>query len=221
MSMPVLVVALYMLYWHGGTCFGARLYHAGLGALVLAGAVGAASLGPRLRTIAVGLALVINVGVMPFAIRELSDPTWGYWGIDDRFALLKQRWDKGRAIVMVGFGPDDLHNPKLGVTSIIPRDAYWMPNIRATAPLSLNSPYLDDTLLFAKFHPAIVREIKERFPDRTLYVYTLYVDRKNDVLEPYDAADYPTDLPQPKDNFDGYRIVPPYALPVPILRDLD
>jgi hypothetical protein len=220
-SMPALVIVLYMLYWHGGTCFGARLYHTGLGALVLAGGLGAATLGPRLRAIAIGLVLVINANVLPFAMREMSDPTWGYWGIDDRFAQLKHNWDKGRAVVMVGFGPDDLHNPKLGVTSIIPRDAYWMPNIRALAPLAQNSPYLDDQVLFAKFHPALVSEIKERFPDRELYVYTLYVDRKNDVIEPYDASKFPADLPRPKDNFDGYRIVAPYGLPDPVFREID
>jgi hypothetical protein len=221
LALPLAVVTLYALYWHGGTCYGARLYHAGLGALVLAGALGAASLGPRLRAIAVGLVLVTNVAVLPSALKEMSDPTWGYWGVDDRFAQMKEKWDKGRAVVMVGFGADDLHNPKMGVTNIIPQGSYWMLNIRALGALAQNSPYLDDTVLFTKFHPALAQEIHERFPDRALYVYTMAADRAADTMRPYQTSDYPTDLARPKDNFDGYRIVPPLVQPDAPFRELE
>ncbi len=220
---PVLSILLYALYWHGGTCFGARFYQSALPATVIVVALGAVGIarGEALRRrVVVGL-LVVTTAWNAFAYRrtwtEIKDPVWGYWAVDDRYARLVDTWKGGRALVMVAFGPDDLYNPKLGWTAIVPDGAMWMLNIRALAALAENPVDLRDAgdVVFAKFHPALVDELRRRFPDRTLWLYTDHGRREKDTLVPYDPAPFASRADEPPpDNFDGFRVAPP-LLPQP------
>lgn len=220
---PALSVVLYALYWHGGTCFGARFYQSALPAMMVVVALGAVALarGEALRRrVVVGL-LVLTTAWNAFAYRrtwtEIADPVWGYWAVDDRYERLAKTWKGGRAVVMVAFGPDDLYNPKLGWTAIVPDGAMWMLNIRALAALAQNPVDLRDAgdVVFAKFHPALASELRARFPDRALWLYTDHGRREKDTLVPYDPTPFASRAGEPPpDNFDGFRVAAP-LLPQP------
>ncbi|MBX3190626.1 MAG: glycosyltransferase family 39 protein [Labilithrix sp.] len=207
--------AVYALYWHGGTCFGARFHHATLPAVIVLVALGA-SVGDR-RTLAGFAAITLAWCGVAYtrSVRELTDARWGYWGIDDRFAKLRSGWAHGKAVVMVAFGGDDVHNPKLEWTTEIPTGAMWMLNIRALGALAQNEPAIDaGEIVFAKFHPGLVAEIEARFPDRKLWLFVSNDDRARDVLEPWEAVRRdpkldPAGRRPPRENFDGFRVEPP------------
>ena len=225
-TVPVLSILLYALYWHGGTCFGARFYQSALPATLLVVALGATALVsfvPReaLRGRALAALLTLTMGWNAFAYArtwtEIADPVWGYWAVDDRYAKLAKGWDHGRAVVMVAFGADDLYNPRLGWTAIVPDGAMWMLNIRALAPLAQNPVDLAQAgdIVFAKFHPALVEELHRRFPDRALWLYVDHGRREKDTVTPYDPAPFASRANDPPpDNFDGFRVEKP-ALPPP------
>lgn len=219
-TMPLASMALYSLYWHGGTCFGARFYHTALPAALLAAAVGACALPARVRGPVLAATLAWNAFAMTRSARELGDRQWGYWGIDDRFAELRKTWNHGPAVVMVAFGRDDLVNPELGWTAVVPTASVWMLNIRAQAALAENAAVIDEgEIVFAKYHPALVADLKRRFPTRAFYFYVLTADRKSDSLEPYrDGMFEELAHKRPPDNFDGFRIAPPLHEPPPVFR---
>lgn len=225
-----LAIGLYMLYWHGGTCLGARFYQVGLPAVGVLIAVfltptnlrtGEDVIGARRILLIAGVvcALGWNVFAMRSAARETRDPRWGYWGTDDRYAALARDWDRGPALIMVAFGADDLENPELGWTAIVPGGSMWMLSIRAEAALAQNAPWVTrEQVVFAKFHPALVDELRARFPERALWLYTDHADRGQDTLVPYDDTPWSTDglrpYAKPVDNFDGFRVAPP-RVPTP------
>ncbi len=226
LSIPLFSILLYALYWHGGTCFGARFYQSALPAVMIVVALGITELARLARQerwrerVAVGL-LAITMAWNAFAYRrtwsEIADPVWGYWAVDDRYAELAKSWKNGKALVMVAFGPDDLYNPRLGWTAIVPDGAMWMLNIRAMAPLAQNPVDLAEAgdVLFAKFHPALVSELRRRFPDRSLWLYVDWGRREKDTVAPYDPAPFASRADEPPpDNFDGFRIKEP-LLPQP------
>ena len=222
-AVPLLTVALYTLYWHGGTCYGARFYHAALPAALLLVALGISLRDRRVTAGLLAAALAWNAFAFRRASKEIADPVWGYWAVDARFRELKQGWDKGRALVMVAFGPDDLYNPKLGWTAIVPDGAMWMLNIRALAALAENPLVVDDAeVVFAKFHPALVDELRARFPDRALYLYVANGKRDEDTVEPFDPTRFPAErYREPAPNFDGFRVAPPLLPPPASLRPPD
>jgi hypothetical protein len=232
---PVLLaVLLYGLYWQAGVCYGARFYHAALPALVVVvalglgwfvrrpGQVGADDSnvpGGRAYVVALACAFLFDAGGYVLALRELT--SWSWWGTDDRFARVVDRWRDGRALVMVAFGPDDVKNPTLLVTGSAGSNGTWLLGIRALGALGQNSPFIDDgEIAFAKFHPALVNELAARFPDRSLWLYTAWADRSKDVLERWDPARFAGhSYRRPPDNFDGFRVSAPLALPATLLRE--
>jgi hypothetical protein len=228
---PALVAFfLYALYWQAGVCYGARFYHAALPAVVLLVAFGLATSGspsatrwfasPWMFRGVLAAALLFDAAGSVLAIREVT--SWSWWGTDDRFANLVGQWDRsrGRALVMVAFGQDDVKSPGL-VATAVGGDGIWLLGIRALGALGQNAPSSgDDDVVFAKFHPALVSELAERFPDRKLWLYTAWADRSKDVLEPWSAERFPPyPYRQPADNFDGFRIGPPYQVATPLLRE--
>jgi hypothetical protein len=221
---PGLAIALYSLYWHGGTCYGARFYHAALPALVLAIALGLETSRRRLFGAAVAATLAWNALAFTHVVREIDAPTWGYFGVDGRFAKLHREWTRGPALVMVVFGPDDVHNPELGWTSVVPAGSTWMLDIRAMAALAENATTVaDGEIVFAKFHPALVDELVARYPGRALYLYVANADASKDTLAPYDPAPFTGGRPHPRpaDNFEGFRTAPPLEPPIDVLRAAD
>lgn len=206
-------ILLYTLYWYGGTCFGARFYHAALPALMLFGALALSQL-DRFRKNATryGLIAWLALGLPGFVIgvTEVSDH---YWGLDDRFVSVKEHWNHGTAVVLVAFETKGLHMHYLratGFTSDSP-NSFWHDSVRVLSALTLNSIDPEhDELVFAKYHPALMSELHDRYPNRAFYMY-LYADSsENDVVEPYDPNKYADpDAPKPKDNFDGFVIDSP------------
>jgi hypothetical protein len=228
LAVPALSFALYALYWHGGTCFGARFYQSALPATLVVVALGTTNLPlfrgavhARVRQRAAVALLASAMAWNAFAYvrtwKEIADPVWGYWAVDDRYERLAASWKNGPAVVMVAFGPDDLYNPRLGWTAIVPDGAMWMLNIRALAALAQNPADLGQAgdVVFAKFHPALVGELRARFPGRSLWLYVDHGRREKDHVAPYDPAPFASranDLPP--DNFDGFRVSAP-TLPQP------
>lgn len=216
LGVPLVTFGLYALYWHGGSCYGARFYQVALPALMLLVALGIGAEHRRLLTAALVSIALWNGFAWTAIAREVRAPDWGYWGTDDRFRELRERWSHGRAVVMVAFDGDDIHNPPLAWTSKIPGGGMWMLNIRSEAALAENEPWPDDgPLVFAKFHPALVPELTRRFPGRGLYLYEVHRRRVDDVIAPFDPAAFPPKaygIPAP--NFDGFRVAPP-TLPQP------
>jgi hypothetical protein len=199
-----IVVFLYGLYWQSGTCYGARFYQAGLPALMLVAALGLCALrSPWVcgGILAVGIAW--NAHALEQSGRELRNE---YWGTDARFAELASRWDKPPALVMVAFPSRLEPMPSLYWTTPLIHDGKWLDSIRALGALGVNSPWLDGKVVFAKFHPGLVDELRVSFPGRSMWIYFMGSDRTKDRLEPYDRARLPLDEPDehPRDNFDGY-----------------
>ncbi len=225
---PIATVALYALYWHGGTCYGARFYQCALPAALLLVALGLeSSRRPRVTWGLLSAVMLWNAFAYVRVAREIADPVWGYWAIDDRFAKLRREWKDAPALVMVAFGRDDLYNPKMGWTAIVPDGAMWMLNIRALAalaenPVGIEGSIEDARVVFAKFHPALVDDLKARFPNRKLFLYVANGIRGKDTLEAFDPALFPSDtFHEPPQNFDGFRVGPPLLPPPPSLRPPD
>jgi 4-amino-4-deoxy-L-arabinose transferase-like glycosyltransferase len=220
LALPIaLVIGLYALYWYAGTCYGARFYHAALPALLvlatlglgrLTGLAGLAELGtlPSRWTV-LGVVLVAWFGWNAFAMaqswRELGDE---YWGTDARFRRVVDSWKGAPALVMVAFSPDPAPiDPPFWTTRLL-RPGRWYDNQRAGAALAQNAPLLDGPVVFAKFHPALVNELAQRFPGRALWLYVETPDASRDRLVPYAGAEVPVGDAgaPPPDNFDGYEM---------------
>ena len=211
LGVPVLAtVTLYALYWYAGTCYGARFYHAALPSLILLGAFGAVRIWERsARAIAVVsvLWLAANGVALGAALGELSDR---YWGVDARFASA-DRFPPGNSLVMVAFKTDGVpmhHLRWTGFTSPDPKSR-WRNSVRALSALMLNAPSDDGPLVFAKYHPAMVDELRARFPNHALYIYLLGDRPEADQLALY--VDSPVSeidrvTVWPRDNFDGYVV---------------
>jgi len=217
-AIPLGAFALYSLYWHGGTCLGARFYHAALPAAVLLIAMGIDLRDRRFMLGFVGALLAWDALAYNFVLREIGDRQWGYWAVDDRFAVMRRNWREGKSVVMIAFGGDDAHNPDVSWTATLPTGGMWMLNIRAHGALGENEAFVDQgEIVFAKFHPRLVDAITKRFPDRKLFLYVMRADRTRDELTPWNPARFdPAAFEVPPDNFDGFR-VEPVELPTPWL----
>lgn len=202
------VLFLYGLYWYAGTCYGARFYHAALPALLLLAALGLdrlANAGKRRVAIVIfGAVLLVN-GVMGWLVsREVSGL---YWGTDDRFARLAAEWSEPPALVLVAFTPGTPVEHYRYTTTM--RMA-WTANIRALGALAVNSANLDDPVIFARYHPGLMAEIRTRFPERQLWLYVMGI-KPPDLLVPYESSGLialEAGAERPKDNFDGLTIMP-------------
>jgi hypothetical protein len=203
-----LVIPAYMLYWYAGTCFGARFYHAALPSLAVGGAIGLDlwARRPRIAATIAAAWTAWNAFALAGASREMSK---AYWGTDDRFAKIARHWDREDALIMVAFRYE--MSPQLETyfwTSYI-RDPVYTNSVRALGALSQNDAKLEGRVVFAKYHPAFVAELRERFPKRTAWLYVVEDEPEGpakDTLEPF--ADSPLrvigDRYPPKENFDGY-----------------
>jgi 4-amino-4-deoxy-L-arabinose transferase-like glycosyltransferase len=209
LSVILAVILLYGFYWYAGTCYGARFYHAALPSLLVLAALGLdwiAGAGRRRIAAVVFAAVLLANGVTGLlAAREVSRL---YWGTDDRFARLAAEWSKPPALVVVAF----THGSPVGryrYTSFL-HEVVWAQNIRALGALGVNSPDLDGPVVFARYHPALMAEIRARFPDRQLWFY-LVGTGGDDLLVPYESSGLPAleaGAERPKDNFDGFTILP-------------
>jgi hypothetical protein len=219
-SCVVVVVVTYALYWNGGTCLGARFYHASFPALVVLAALGAdawfSRLGSRARgqttssrtalaALATGLALAI--GVLTLSVREVRRT---YWGVDARYRDVKRAWSHGKAIVLVAFR-EELPMAPTWWTTPLWRGGSWPLTLRAGGALALNEPTLSDEVIFGKFHPAWVSEVQRRFADRAIWVHFAGIDPEGDRLMPLEElheresrSEIPNGDSPPPDNFDGY-----------------
>ena len=209
----VAVVALYALYWYAGTCYGARFYHAALPPLALLASVGwvrARRRWPRVANTGAALAGAFALLAVVAAARELSGD---YWGTDDRFERGARAWSHGRAIALVAFTHDRLpHLASYRWTSFL-RDAAWRNSVRANAAVGVDAPDLaGDAVVFAKYHPALVDDLRARFPDRALWLWIVEGDEAGgDLVVPLDGsplASWHRDAPRPRDNFDAF-VFPP------------
>jgi hypothetical protein len=206
-----LAIVLYGLYWNAGTCFGARFYHASLPPLCAVAAVGLDVALSRLRL----LALVAATGwaawngyALVGSEREIAGD---YFGTDDRFARVAASWDakkNGPALVMVAFTHDGYPKRPTYRWTLDLKDVYFMNSVRALSAVGLDSPRLDGPIVFAKYHPALVPELRERFKDRRFFLYTVKDgEGGGDTLLPFDESTLtPAEraAPYPRDNFDGY-----------------
>jgi hypothetical protein len=208
LGLPVLlVVLLYALYWYGGTCYGARFYQAGLPFLIVLGALGLCRIAHR-RVFA--LAMVAWLGWNAMALVKSGQELSGvYWATDARFQRLLDSWNRPASLVMVAFTHEPAPIRPLFWTTRQIREGNWMRDLRAGAALSANAPLLDGPVVFAKFHPALVGELRERFPGRQLWIYVDTPRAADDYLVRYDPARPELDpagkLP-PKDNFEAYEV---------------
>jgi 4-amino-4-deoxy-L-arabinose transferase-like glycosyltransferase len=203
-------ILLYSLYWYAGTCFGARFYQAALPALLLFGALALSHLDHfKKNATRYGLIAWVALSLPGFVlgVREVGDH---YWGLDNRFVAVREKWNHGPAVVLVAFKTDGLKMHYLratGFTSHSP-NSFWHNSVRVLSALTLDSTDPEhDEVVFAKYHPALMSDLYDRYPNRAFYMY-LYADSPaNDVLERYDPNQYADpDAPKPKDNFDGFVV---------------
>lgn len=211
LGVPVVAaVSLYALYWYAGTCYGARFYHAALPSLILLGAFGMVRIWRRSPRAFAGMSalwLGANGVALAAAFGEMSDR---YWGVDARFES-GERFPTGKTLVMVAFKTDGVlmhHLRWTGFTSPDPKSR-WHNSVRALSALTLNAPSDDGALVFAKYHPAMVEELRARFPTHALYIYILADQPEADQLAVYDgspASEIDLVTVWPRDNFDGYVV---------------
>ncbi len=208
-TVPAAIV-LYSLYGSAGTCFGARFYHVALPALLLLGAVGMRAAGrwkPQARR---WLLLAWALLTLPGLVLGIGEISGSYWGNDGRFERVRTGWNHGPSLVMIAFASDGLPMRPLRVTGFTPKGphAVWRNGVRALGALVVNStdPH-EDEVVFAKFHPALVSDLRNNFPNRTLYVYVLHDDPADDRLEAYRGERWSDGAAvAPKVNFDGYVV---------------
>jgi 4-amino-4-deoxy-L-arabinose transferase-like glycosyltransferase len=208
-------IVLYGLYWYAGTCYGGRFYHAALPALILLSVHGMTLLARRRVVAMLGLGswIVVSAFALVMSLGEVCDD---YWGTDNRFDTLASSWRREPALVMVAFHDDGTPMRRLTWTGFAARKGKpprWLNSVRALAALGVNDPELAQPMIFSKYDPALVAELKARFPSRAFYIYIASADRKQDRLVKYDGSPF-EGIDQvgalPKDNFDAYT-VPPYA----------
>ena len=201
-------LVLYGLYWYAGTCYGARFYQVALPALLVLAALGLDRLARSKQAwfrAAITLVLLWN-GF--FGVRGATEIARSYWGTDARFARLAAGWTDQDALILVAFTDEDLRG-HYDLTTFM-RDVIWLKNIRSLGALAVNSPDPEASpVIFARYHPGLVRGLRERFPRRKLHLYTVGVHQP-DRLMPYSATGLGA-LEQgaapPLDNFDAF-IVP-------------
>jgi hypothetical protein len=214
LAAPILTAGLYGLYWYAGTCYGARFFHAAVPFVLVAAASGVLAIppvarSPRMTAVLVTTVLALDGGILRAASSELEG---GYWGADGRFAALKARWKGAPALVMVAFAADVPETPRgerLFWTTQLVGSGFWAPSVTANSAVGLNGPRVDDdVVVYARFHPALVQALRERFPDRKLWLYVASEHPAGDRIEPWDERLLPdTSLSEkPPDNFDGFRL---------------
>jgi hypothetical protein len=212
---PAGAVALYSLYWYAGTCYGARFYHAALPATLGLAAIGLAwtrsRFGPRALAAALALWLGWNAFAGAQAAREIRGEGGDYWGTDARFVKLARGWREKDALVLVAFRSKvPPRFPTFRWTSFI-EQTYFSNNVRATSAVAANDARMQGRVVFGKYHPALVPELRERFAGRELWLYVI----EDDPARGWDGdtlvrmsetplAEIGADLPRPKDNFDGF-----------------
>ena len=63
-------------------------------------------------------------------------------------------------------------------------------------------------VVFARYHPGLMPEIRARFPERQLWLYILG-GKAPDLLGPYESSGLPaleTETVRPQGNFDGFTV---------------
>ena len=203
-------ILLYALYWYAGTCFGARFYHAALPALLLLGALGVTAADRWKKTMTAWLTLAwlaLSAPGMYMSLVEIGDH---YWGLDGRFERVAANWNHGSAVVMVAFKTDGLPMHYLRVTGFTSHSPHsvWHNSVRVLGALVMNSPDpKSDRVVFAKYHPAFVSQLRDEFPNHVLYMYIAGDNPDDDRIEAYRGEKWadPNAMP-PKDNFDGYVV---------------
>jgi len=200
-----LTFVLYGLYWYAGTAYGARFYHVALPSLLLLAALALNRLAAKGRVLAALLAMTLVWNAV-FTVRSSTEVAQGYWGTDARFAKLAASFKDERSLVLVAFGPGDLsshHEVTTFMTNVV-----WLKNIRSLAALGANAPDLSGPVVFARYHPGLMRQLRARFPDRRLMLYVVGTGVP-DQLVPYETsglAALEEEAPAPADNFDAFVV---------------
>jgi hypothetical protein len=109
---------------------------------------------------------------------------------------------------MVAFTPAPAPIRPLFWTTRLLGPGDWLKSQRVGGALAQNAPLLDGPVVFAKFHPGLVDDLRARFPDRELWMYLEAPRAEDDVLSRYDgrALRLPPSPSPPAENFDGYEI---------------
>jgi hypothetical protein len=200
---------LYGLYWYAGTCYGARFYQVALPALLVLASVGldlVARFHRSIFAVALGLILLWN-GI--FGFRAAEEVSHGYWGTDARFVHVADAWTDQPALVLVAFAPEELRAEHTLTTFM--EEVVWLDNIRALAALAANRPDLSGPVVFARYHPGLMHDLRAQFPKRKRFLYIAHAKRSDDQLLPYDTSDLAASeatTPRPADNFDAYIVLP-------------
>ena len=146
------------------------------------------------------------LGVSAFTFAESAAELPGYWSTDTRFAELAREWKRERAVVMVAFSEEPAHIVPLSWTTHLVKEGTWWNGQRAGAALAENAADLEGSVVFAKYHPALVAELRARFPDRAMWLYVAHERSVDDRLVAYASVEKELETGEgrpPADNFDG------------------
>jgi hypothetical protein len=134
------------------------------------------------------------------AQREISG---NYWGTDARFARLRDAYRGPPAVVLLVFRSAHGESASNDLTGT--GVARWPNFIRVLSAQAANAPLLDGPLVFGRYHPALVDEVRRSFPGRALFVYVMADDPREDALLPLERfrLNAKLDSVTPKPNFSG------------------
>jgi len=171
----------YSLYWLGGECYGPRFLHAAAPCVVVAAALGLAIAFERLPRVPVVAASLMLVPLGWTLVRALPDLEQ-HWNVDGRLERFERDWDRGPALILVGYGPAFAQWRDLSFTtgmsrmglSAIQRRGMWIER-------------RGGDLHYAEFQPALVDATRARFPERPAYVLVLTSDPRLDYVLPIEG----------------------------------
>ena len=202
---PLMAVTIaYAAYWYPGTCYGARFYHASLPMFVLMVGVGMAELVQKRLLFAVTLLSACTAYGVAYVNVE-DEVSNNYWGTDSRYIRFKEHYDGPPAVVLVSFTSEGIFSPDHSWTAV-PVGA-WTNGVRILAAQAANSAMLDDHLIFGRYHPALMDDLRRQMPERKFLLYIAADQRKNDVVVPLDNFELKTtqqDWKPPRQNFDSF-----------------
>lgn len=200
-------IVAYGLYWYPGTCYGARFLHIGLPGvlLVAAGATVTRSRLP-LKVWPFATALVLTMFALQLRLAG-SEVSHFYWGTDARFREWSASYQGPDALVLVAFqthdrrvSPTDMQHTAPGLNPMA-----WTNGIRFQSAMVMNAMALDGHIVFAKYHPALMAELRRRYPSRVELLYVMADEPRDDVVLPIEKLNLANavEARSPPDNFNG------------------
>jgi hypothetical protein len=190
-SLVAAILLGYSLYWYDGACFGARFWHVALAPVVILTALAAARV---LKSVGFGPGLGLLL-LLPMASRLTGTlpELHRYWGVDDRFVRLEERWDRGEALVLVAYRGEILATHPRQTTA---QDLLVGPHRWRADWFLVGGP-----LHFEEYQPALVDAVERRYPHRPVWIYEMAADPSEDRFRPIEPSDRAprqlADLPLP------------------------